>query len=392
MYKEPNLVADLVRAAHNQEAAEKIALALSKESQKSVNLLFKLDDSKLDQRKLVVRKNKHNMDFHFNSEAAAKRTVQGKKKNKSRTDLFVKLNHGHYDKLLALWKTTSKENGLKRTERRFHNDVFTLLQRYKTVQGHGFQMACGDDVFKKLAELFGVSFECFASPLNCFYPDYCSAFPDVDCAFGSRGSFFNFHPTQGSFHANPPFISDIMDAMVTHILTLIQQADKAGKPMSFVVVIPVWLEDRAYQRMVNSRYMDDGKRQKRGPLLISRKDHGYCDGAQHQRRDRTRESTFDTAMFFLRNKAGKAKWPRNKVTDTALLEAFALSKPTPAQVMRRKLAGRGLADADGGGGVFKGKKENQKKFKQRVPFQHVEKKRKTGEETTNETAAPVVAE
>eukprot|EP00439_Symbiodinium_sp_Y106_P014283 s690_g2.t1 len=36
----------------------------------------------------------------------------------------------------------------------------------------------------------GVSCELFASPLNCYFAQFYSAFPDVDSAFGSRGSFF----------------------------------------------------------------------------------------------------------------------------------------------------------------------------------------------------------
>ncbi|CAN0172925.1 unnamed protein product [Phaeothamnion confervicola] len=39
--------------------------------------------------------------------------------------------------------------------------------------------------------------ECFASPLNCRYSSFCSAFKDVDSRFGSIGSFFEFHPNEG---------------------------------------------------------------------------------------------------------------------------------------------------------------------------------------------------
>ena len=42
-------------------------------------------------------------------------------------------------------------------------------------------------VLECLHKNFGVSFECFASPLNCYFRQYCSAFPDIDSYFGSRG-------------------------------------------------------------------------------------------------------------------------------------------------------------------------------------------------------------
>ena len=56
----------------------------------------------------------------------------------------------------------------------------------------------------------GVNMECFASPLNSRYARFCSAFPDTDAAFGSRGSFFHFRPTHGSFQANPPFVPEVI--------------------------------------------------------------------------------------------------------------------------------------------------------------------------------------
>lgn len=54
-------------------------------------------------------------------------------------------------------------------------------------EGTGLQGALPVHVFEALYKLFGVSFECFASPLNCYFKQYCSAFPDTDGYFGSRG-------------------------------------------------------------------------------------------------------------------------------------------------------------------------------------------------------------
>ena len=49
---------------------------------------------------------------------------------------------------------------------------------------------CGHDVRPRRAELF-------ASPLNCHHARYCSAFPDLDRFFGSRGSFFRYGGGEG---------------------------------------------------------------------------------------------------------------------------------------------------------------------------------------------------
>ena len=61
-------------------------------------------------------------------------------------------------------------------------------------------------IFDVLLRGLDITFECFASPLNCRYSRFCSAFRDTDAAFGSIGSFFDSEPRQGSFEANPPFV------------------------------------------------------------------------------------------------------------------------------------------------------------------------------------------
>lgn len=54
-------------------------------------------------------------------------------------------------------------------------------------EGTGLQGSLPVHVFEALHRLFSVTFECFASPLNCYFRQYCSAFPDTDGYFGSRG-------------------------------------------------------------------------------------------------------------------------------------------------------------------------------------------------------------
>ena len=54
-------------------------------------------------------------------------------------------------------------------------------------EGSGLQGALPVAVFECLHRVFQVTFECFASPLNCYFRQYASAFPDTDGFFGSRG-------------------------------------------------------------------------------------------------------------------------------------------------------------------------------------------------------------
>jgi len=66
----------------------------------------------------------------------------------------------------------------------------TLQTFFGTGLNEGFELqgALPLAVFECLNRMFDVTFECFASPLNCFFKQYCSAFADTDGYFGSRGS------------------------------------------------------------------------------------------------------------------------------------------------------------------------------------------------------------
>ena len=92
--------------------------------------------------------------------------------------------------------------------------------------------------------------------------------------------------------------------------------------------------------------------------VIAKADHGFCDGAQHQRRDRYRVSPYDTAVFILQNKSGCSKFVPPPTIESDLRIAFATGVPTEAAIQRRKRDGRGETDEDGGGGVYKGRKRN----------------------------------
>ena len=85
----------------------------------------------------------------------------------------------------------------------------------------GLHAALPRKVFDLLHRNFHVTFECFASPFNCYFKQYCSAFSDTDCYFGSRGSFFELNPKSGSFQANPPFSEEVMQAMANHMILLL---------------------------------------------------------------------------------------------------------------------------------------------------------------------------
>lgn len=72
---------------------------------------------------------------------------------------------------------------------------------------------------------------------------------------------------------------------------------------------------QGYQALSSTPYL-------RRQLLVAASDHGYCDGAAHQRKDTYRLSPYDTCVFFVQTDKAAARWA---VTDQ-LVEGVPRSK------------------------------------------------------------------
>lgn len=264
-------IADLVAADVPESTAHTIVSKMTQLShQAAVEIQTSFQQATQPLEEIVLLHHKHTIDVMLGS----------KKK-------LLKLNHQHYRKLRTMFyrslvhhskasSTSSSTDLTSQQEVAFHRALFCVLARYHTQGGHGFQAACTEHVFDVLYSRFGVNLECFASPLNCRYSAFCSAFSDTDTCFGSLGSFFQFMPSCGSFQANPPFEASIMEDMARHIDKVFS---KAAGPLSFVVIVPGWTECKSWQLLTSSKW-------KQHCELIARDDHGFCDGASHQRQDR----------------------------------------------------------------------------------------------------------
>lgn len=150
-----------------------------------------------------------------------------------------------------------------------------------------------------LNRCFGVTFECFASPLNCYFRQFCSAFPDTDAYFGSRGyifpstvslvkpinsmfiEFFSFFfrvlsdlkAVSGSFQANPPYCEELMDSMVTVFEKLLSES---AEPLSFIITVPEFRDPTpsAISRLESSSF-------KKKQVVVPAMEHEYRSGFQH---------------------------------------------------------------------------------------------------------------
>lgn len=295
-----------------------------------------------------------------------------------------KLHAAYYEKLQRLYdRTRIKQQQLQQrqqiysnttTPRRrrqlvvgllsFEEAIFCLLCRYDMIQGSGLQAGVPGSVMDVLLVPTptilsqeqqqppswppswppSCTMECFASPLNCRYDSYASAFYDVDQYFGSIGSFFDLSTTtffhnnrttntnttdtdtntntnngngneDGSdsggvcYQANPPFCDGLILQLNDKINDILASSSSSSgkpkkkqdrRPIMFVVFVPAWYESDCYQALLQNKYLVQHTVLKQGQ-------HYYAEGTQHRRRDSFRVASFDTSIFVYQNDKAKQK-------------------------------------------------------------------------------------
>lgn len=94
----------------------------------------------------------------------------------------------HYNKLKHLYQLHNSSHDPENTN--FNKALYTLLRRYQTLagpsefEGNLFQASLNESAFQYLNSSLNICHEAFASPMNCYFKQYCSAFFDVDVFFG----------------------------------------------------------------------------------------------------------------------------------------------------------------------------------------------------------------
>ena len=241
----------------------------------------------------------------------------------------LRLNEPHFLKLHELF-CRARRRRVPTDDEGVRSSLFCALQRYESLGGAGMQAALSPRVFDVLRRRFGVSCECFASPFNCRFDAFCSAFPDVDVAFGSLGDFFEVfggecgggepsaapETLEGSFQANPPFMPELIARMTATINQCLARASSQDRALSFVVVVPAWSEGKACEALARSPHL-------RRTLMAANRKHEYCEGAQHKKPVGTlRKATCDTAVYFLQSDEGAVRWPARNDACNELLAAL----------------------------------------------------------------------
>ena len=199
----------------------------------------------------------------------------------------------------------------------FHLRLFACALRYKSIHGHGFQAAVPAAAMAALRAQLGTRAELFASPFNCYFGSFCSAFADVDASFGSSGNFFGAALARieaGSFECNPPFSQAILDAAARGVCDLLARAAAGGRRLTVVFVSPAWQGSGMKLLREESPFT-------RHAMALTRGEHGFRDGASHQpskRRARLRASPYDSFVFVLMTDAARAAFEASGRTFAAL--------------------------------------------------------------------------
>lgn len=234
---------------------------------------------------------------------------------------ILRLNTNYLQKLEMLYYFNCRDD---RKFNYFLTRVWCLLKRYQSFydknEGLPSQNSLALSVFGALNKHFGVTFECFASPLNCYFRQYCSIFPDTDGYFGSRGSILNFYPISGSFQANPPDSEDLINATITHFEKLLENS---MEPLSFIIFIQEKPEisEKIISRLESNKF-------KRMHLTVQASEHEYRHGFQHvsNQNEIHVKSLYNTIVYFLQNDAGFLKWGPTPERVEELVESFKLDR------------------------------------------------------------------
>eukprot|EP01069_Polyplicarium_translucidae_P004639 Polyplicarium_translucidae@DN2624_c0_g1_i4.p1 len=219
----------------------------------------------------------------------------------------------HYQKLKSLFARSVSRR--KKSSITFEEAAFVLLKRYSNVIwledsatiGGNMHAAAPKAVFEFLRRRWGVQFECFASPLNCFFSRFFSAFPDTDWLFGSCGSFFDCETMpEGAYEVGPPYTEEVLFMTAQHLDCVLERS--GDTPLMFIVFVPNWPECHGVELMRSSRWYV-------GHVVCLGNKHVYVKGAQHMLDQLLYVAPHATVCFLFQNDGGVAKYGRPTTAD-----------------------------------------------------------------------------
>jgi len=208
-------------------------------------------------------------------------------------DYFKIININRYYKLI------------KNYDKPYPFDIIKMLLRYSIFDMSSQQWSIGDNLYEDISEIFNISFEMFASPLNFNMNMFCSIFYDTDHIFGSIGSFYSLdvdkflnQNIKGVFF-NPPYLPLLMNNSTKQCLKLLDNMNKIDKDFTVVSFLPNWDDAEYIKNFVNSKYTISTRIVNKGNYILHEKDKGkFING------------TFDLLVIVLNSM--KSNWDNEK--------------------------------------------------------------------------------
>jgi hypothetical protein len=142
------------------------------------------------------------------------------------------------------------------------------------------QWSIGDNLYEDISEIFNISFEMFASPLNFNMNMFCSIFYDTDHVFGSIGSFYSLdidkfliQNIKGVFF-NPPYLPLLMNNCIKQCLNILDEMNKLNVDFTIVSFLPNWYDADYIKLFSNSKYTVSTRIVNKGNYILHEKDKG----------------------------------------------------------------------------------------------------------------------
>lgn len=244
----------------------------------------------------------------------------------------------HLHKLRSLYTAHHPRtpNDEESWEKSFRRRLYVMLRRYVTfigldpsqdgLCGGNMHAAAPERVFAWLRTELGAQCELFASPLNCYFSSFYSAFPDTDACFGSVGSFFDLESLpEGSYEVGPPYTEEVLELTARKLLALLRAA--GGAALSFVVFVPDWPGAGGLNLMDGADFQPYRRNHHGGAFLLAEaRNHHYVSGVQFfADRGADAEKRYyvvphGTRIYVFQTDEGAKRWPTTAELERDLLK------------------------------------------------------------------------
>lgn len=194
-----------------------------------------------------------------------------------KNDNYIVVKYRDYSKTLNLKRYNEL---IKNYDRPYPYDLIRMLLRYSIFDMSNQQWSIGKNLYDDISEVFNLSFEMFASPLNFNMNMFCSIFLDTDRIFGSLGSFYNLNIDKllnqniKGVLFNPPYLPLLMANCTKQCINILDEMSKLNIDFTIVSFLPNWSDADYIRSFIESKYVVIYKVVNKGSYVLHEKDKG----------------------------------------------------------------------------------------------------------------------